>query len=622
MLSILYTDAQICEGSLGDPVVNIDFGRGGGRGPRPDIITSYRYIPFGNVNGEGDYTIAQSTIGLNRGWYEIFNHTPNDFDGYMMIVNAALDPGVFYESSNPIDLCPNTTYEFAAWIANLLIGNGIRPNVTFTILDVNGTSLGTFSTGDMPNGNPNWKQYGFQFSTTGAGRVKIRMTNNAPGGGGNDLALDDITFRACGPKITSSINNKTFTEQNLCENSTATYNFSAGVTGSSTLKYQWQINEGTDWVDIAGETGTSMNYEFRNAVSGIYKFRLAVAEPTNFNSSLCRTVSPVMTIYVNKYPIPKAISNRPCVGDDLILDVADAAGTYQWFNPQGNQISTLKSPIIKSPTFAMMGKYNVTVTSGGCAASSEVEVSLFAPPSPKVENTMPSVCEGSAVELQASGGTAYTWTPSNGLSATDIANPMASPLQTTTYTVRVSNGSCDRSVQVTVVVNKMPVAKAGEDKKIILGGSTTLSGVAAGDQVSYFWTPSTRLDDPKKLNPVASPLESTTYTLNVTSALGCVTAVDQAFVLVYEKLVIPASFSPNGDGTNDVWNIIAIDTYAKPKVSIMNRYGELIYETTDYYLKPWNGKRKNIDVPVGVYYYLINLGPDIKPLSGPVTLIR
>ncbi|MBC7566790.1 MAG: gliding motility-associated C-terminal domain-containing protein [Pedobacter sp.] len=622
MLSILYTDAQICEGSLGDPVVNIDFGRGGGRGPRPDIITSYRYIPFGSVNGEGDYTIAQSTTGLNRGWYEIFNHTPNDFDGYMMIVNAALDPGVFYESSNPIDLCPNTTYEFAAWIVNLLIGNGIRPNVTFTILDVNGTSLGTFSTGDMPNGNPNWKQYGFQFRTTGAGRVKIRMTNNAPGGGGNDLALDDITFRACGPKITSSINNKTFTEQNLCENSTATYNFSAGVTGSSTLKYQWQINEGTDWVDIAGETGTSMNYEFRNAVPSRYKFRLAVAEPANFNSPLCRTVSPVMTIYVNKYPIPKAISNRPCVGDDLILDVADAAGTYQWFNPQGNQISILKSPIIKSPTFAMMGKYKVTVTSGGCAASSEVEVSLVAPPSPKVENTMLSVCEGSAVELKASGGTAYTWTPSNGLSATDIANPMASPLQTTTYTVLVSNGSCDRSVQVTVVVNKIPVAKAGEDKKIILGGSTTLSGGAAGDQVNYFWTPATSLDDPKKLNPIASPLESTTYTLNVASALGCVTAVDQAFVLVYEKLVIPASFSPNGDGTNDVWNIIAIDTYAKPKVSIMNRYGELIYETTDYYLKPWNGKRKNVDLPVGVYYYLINLGPEIKPLSGPVTLIR
>ena len=196
VLIVLSAKAQVCEGSLGDPVVNIDFGRGGGRGPRPDIITSYRYVDVGNVNGEGDYAIVQSTIGLNGGWFDIFNHTPNDFDGYMMVVNAALDPGVFYESRTPIDLCPNTTYEFAAWIANLLRGTGNRPNITFTIVDMDGNVLKPYNTGDIANGNPNWKQYGFQFKTTSAGRVRIRMTNNAPGGGGNDLAIDDITFRA------------------------------------------------------------------------------------------------------------------------------------------------------------------------------------------------------------------------------------------------------------------------------------------------------------------------------------------------------------------------------------------------------------------------------------------
>ncbi|RZK70113.1 MAG: T9SS type B sorting domain-containing protein, partial [Pedobacter sp.] len=71
-----------------------------------------------------------------------------------------------------------------------------------------------------------------------------------------------------------------------------------------------------------------------------------------------------------------------------------------------------------------------------------------------------------------------------------------------------------------------------------------------------------------------------------------------------------------------LWNITAIDTYLKPKVSIMNRYGELIYESNDYYLHPWNGKHKNVDVPVGVYYYLIVLGPDLKPHSGSLTLLR
>ncbi|MEJ7558784.1 MAG: gliding motility-associated C-terminal domain-containing protein [Pedobacter sp.] len=623
MLMALSSNAQVCEGSLGDPVVNIDFGRGGSRGPRPNIITSYSFLATGSPFGEGQYAIAQSTTGMNGGWYDIFNHTPNDFDGHMMVVNAVPDPGVFYESADVIDLCPNTTYEFAAWIVNLLRSvNGIRPNVTFTILDMNGNAIRSYNTGDLRNGNPVWEQFGFEFRTNNAGRVKIRMTNNAPGGGGNDLAIDDITFRACGPVIASGIDNTTFREQSICEKSESTFKLSAEVTGSSTLKYQWQINTGTNWEDVPGETSTAMEYKFENATPGVYQFRLTVAEPANFASPLCRTVSPTLTINVNKYPVPRAISNLPCLGKDLILDVADADGTYIWFDPQGRKISEERSLTIKSATFAMMGKYRVTVTSGGCASTSEVDVAVLPPPLAKVENANLAVCEGSSVALKASGGTTYAWSPAAGLSATNIANPMASPLRTTTYTVRVANGSCESFTSVNVVVNKIPVANAGEDKKIVLGGSTTLNGSATGDQVSFFWLPAIGLDDPTSLTPTASPSESTNYTLNVVSSLGCVTAIDTAFVLVYEKLSIPASFSPNGDGTNDLWNITAIETYARPKVSIMNRYGELVYESVDYYLKPWDGKYKNVDVPVGVYYYLISLGLGGKPLSGSVTLIR
>jgi len=623
MFSSVLLNAQIlCEGSLGDPVVNIDFGTGGGRGPRPNIITSYRYIATGNPNGEGDYTIAQSTTGMNGGWYTIFNHTPNDFNGYMMVVNAAPDPGVFYESAQAIDLCPNTKYEFSAWIVNLLKGDGIQPNITFTILDDNGKILGDFNTDDLPNGNPNWKQFGFILPSSGAGRVKIRMSNNAKGGQGNDLAIDDIIFRACGPSISSSIENTSSTEQSICENTDATFNFSANVVGSGNLEYQWQINEGTSWVDIKEEKTTSLMYTFEKAKPGIYKFRLAAATPDNFDSPLCRTLSPTLTINVNKYPVPKAISNKPCIGDDLLLDVADAEGTYQWFNPQGQPISDLKSPVIPDAKLSMIGTYKVIVTSGGCPATAEVDVDVVYPPVPAVENAVVEVCKGSAVEIKATGGISYIWTPSRGLSSATVSNPMASPLETTTYTVRVSNGSCERTAEVKVVVNELPVANAGEDRKIILGGSTSLNGSVSGGQVSYFWLPEIGLDDPRKLNPVASPTESTTYTLNAVSGFGCVTAVDEVFVLVYEKLVVPASFSPNGDGTNDFWRITAIDTYNKPKVSIINRFGELLYESEDYYLNPWDGKFNNRDVPVGVYYYLIKLGPAIKPLSGSVTVIR
>ncbi|RZK80025.1 MAG: gliding motility-associated C-terminal domain-containing protein [Pedobacter sp.] len=627
MLFSRYTVAQICTGSLGDPVVNIDFGRGSDNfGPSLGSTTNYNFVTGRSPNGEGDYTIVKTTNGLNGGWYNsVFNHTPNDVNGYMMIVNAAYSPGIFYESTTPIDLCPNTTYEFAAWIFNLLRNaNGINPNITFLILSENDQILGSYNTGDIQNADPTWRQYGFQFSTTNASRVKIRMINNGLGGAGNDIALDDITFRACGPQISAGIGTGGDEVENICERADAAFELSANVSGSPTLVYQWQTNNGSGWIDVPGATTTTMTASFINAVPGTYNYRLTVGEPLTFGSLNCRTVSRILTINVNRYPSPTALSNGPvCIGDRIILDVDGATGTYQWTGPN-NFSSTDKSPVIPNATFSRSGTYTVTINSLGCVTTSSVNVGIIARPVATVANATLAICEGESAQLNALGGSVYTyiWSPSRGLSATDIANPIASPTETTIYTVTASNGSCNSVAQVTVTVYKNPMANAGPDKKVLLGKSIGLDGSNTGDQTTFYWTPTTGLDDPSKINPIASPIENTTYTLTVVSALGCATAIDQVFVRVFEKVVVPTSFSPNGDGVNDFWNITAIETYAKPKVSIMNRYGELVFESTSYYEKPWNGKYKNQDVPVGVYYYVINLEDDTPPLSGSVTVIR
>ncbi len=616
--------AQICNGSLGDPVINIDFGRGSANfGPGLGSSTDYRFVTLRSPNGEGDYTIVKTTNGLNGGWYNIFNHTPNDFDGYMMIINAARSPGIFYESATPIDLCPNTTYEFAAWIHNLLRIDGIRPNITFFILSTDDQVLGSYNTGDLPNMDPQWRQYGLQFTTTSSSEVKIRMINNGLGGAGNDIALDDITFRACGAQITSQIGSTGNTETNICEQSNASFNLSVNVAGNTTMKYQWQQKTGSNWVDISGETTTKYTAIFNNAQPGQYRYRLVMGPPQNFNSVSCRTNSPELTINVNKYPTPTAISNgKVCLGDPILLDVADATGTYEWRNPVGTLFSTEKSPIIPNASFGMAGTYTVKINSLGCEASSNVYVTIVNPPIPHVDKTSVEICQGTTTMLNASGGTTYNWRPTVGLSATDVPNPIANPDKTTLYTVSISNGACVRTAQVNVIVFNLPKSNAGADKVMLLGNSVVLQGTIGGDNISYFWSPELGLDNPRKLNPVASPSLSTIYTLNVISGNGCITATDQVFVRVYEKVVVPPSFSPNGDGINDLWNISAIETYEKPKVSILNRYGEVIYETSDYFQKPWNGKQNNKDVPVGVYYYIINLDSKSKPLSGSLTVIR
>jgi len=80
----------------------------------------------------------------------IVNHTPNDPNGYMMVVNASNSPGIFYQST-VTGLCPGTTYEFSAWIINILRNTGIKPRVKFTI-ENNGVIIGTFITPDILEG--------------------------------------------------------------------------------------------------------------------------------------------------------------------------------------------------------------------------------------------------------------------------------------------------------------------------------------------------------------------------------------------------------------------------------------------------------------------------------------
>ncbi len=625
VLTSVPVKSQVCTGSLGDPVINIDFGRGSaffGQGVGSNTSYNFNSSSASGNPHDGDYAIAKTTAGMNSGWYTVQNHTPNDPDGYMMVVNASETPGVFYESTVAIDLCPNTTYEFAAWIVNILRNaNGKKPNITFSILTLNDDVLQTFNTGDIDNGNPEWKQYGFLFQTTNTSAVKIRMINNGPGGSGNDLALDDITFRACGPSITTKLNSTNNSIENLCEGGSGSFSFNADVQGSTSLQYQWQFNlNNGGWNDVTNETTKNMQVTFNNALEGTYQYRFTAAEPGNFSSVNCRTVSQVLTINVNPLPVLNIVPNKlVCLGDPITLDLTSTGGTYAWTGPNGYTASE-KSPIIPNATASMSGLYKVVVTSGsGCVSSTQTNIAVIPRAQATVVSPVIEICKGSSTQLMASGGTTYRWSPSEGLSATEISSPIANPQKTTTYKVVVSNGVCESFSEVKVVVLEDPKASAGTDRKILEGQSTTLNGNVSGDHVTYSWSPSDGLDDPSKINPVASPKRDITYTLTAIS--DCNISTDEVFVRVYPTVKIRNAFSPNGDGVNDTWKLEAVDTYKNSGIKVMNRYGELVFQSAGYE-KPWDGKFKNEDLPMGVYYYIINLDPDLKPLTGSVTILR
>jgi gliding motility-associated-like protein len=88
-----------------------------------------------------------------------------------------------------------------------------------------------------------------------------------------------------------------------------------------------------------------------------------------------------------------------------------------------------------------------------------------------------------------------------------------------------------------------------------------------------------------------------------------------------QSIVIPNTFTPNGDGINDTRDIKFLNSYLNCSVEIYNRYGEIVYSSIGYG-KPRDGTYKGNTLPTGTYYYIINLKNGLKVLSGFVAIVR
>ncbi len=369
--------AQLCSGSLGDPVVNITFGAGGGNtGYTP--TSGYTYTSSTCPN-DGYYTIANNTANCFSGsWHTVQNdHTGS---GAFMLVNASYTPGDFFLATVN-DLCPNTTYEFAAWIMNVLVQrNGIKPNITFSIETPTGTVLQTYATGDLAEtAQPTWKQYGFYFSTPVNNPVIVlRMTNNAPGGIGNDLALDDITFRPCGKAVISAAiqgNNDTV---HVCDDNTNAYTFNGTVSAGYSLPvFQWQVStdSGKKWTDIIG--ANALQYRRSPAAVGVYWYRLTVTEQTGATIPSCRIASNSVVIQVHAKPQVNAGPDRIVfLGDSAVLMAAVTGEdpVYYWDPPDHLNAATLLNPLASPPASLQYTLYATSVF--GCKNENQVFVKV------------------------------------------------------------------------------------------------------------------------------------------------------------------------------------------------------------------------------------------------------
>ncbi|NRD20598.1 T9SS type B sorting domain-containing protein [Winogradskyella eckloniae] len=388
LLFFLQSHAQLCEGNLGDPLVEIDFGSGTTRGAAlGSDITAFTYSSAGELD-EGEYTIANTTSGLKgNAWHVTSDHTGNT-NGYMMVINSAViaNEGVFY-TKTVSGLCANTTYEFSAWLINIMnpsVGTDeYHPDVTFRVSDTSGNILGSYNTGDIPQtSSGSWLQYGFFFTLENDTEVVITILNSAPSAHpGNDLALDDIAFRPCGPTITNSINDELGSTITLCEGNSAQYTFQADVSsGYLDPQYQWQFSDdlGITWVDIENETTTNYNFT-ETDTPGNFQYRITVANGINIASTSCRIASEIFDITILEKP--EALTGEYeqvfCTTQQATVADLEVNSNAVWYDADTN------GNVISNETLLIDGNlyYGAQITNAGCESDERiaVEVSMIVP---------------------------------------------------------------------------------------------------------------------------------------------------------------------------------------------------------------------------------------------------
>ncbi|MDF1672158.1 MAG: gliding motility-associated C-terminal domain-containing protein [Vicingaceae bacterium] len=222
-----------------------------------------------------------------------------------------------------------------------------------------------------------------------------------------------------------------------------------------------------------------------------------------------------VTVTVGSATIDAGLDTSLCLGDSIQLNAAGGV-SYLWTPSTGLSNDTIPNPIA---TPSLTTVYTVTVTDSlGCIGSDSITIQVNTLSLITITNDT-TICDGDCVQLNASGGNSYSWTPSTGLSNDTIANPIACPLVTTTYIVSINDtNSCSGIDSVEITVNPSPTVVTNNDTSVCDGICVQLNASGAS---SYVWSPSTGLSNDTIANPIACPLVTTTYIVTGTDTNGC-----------------------------------------------------------------------------------------------------
>jgi gliding motility-associated-like protein len=316
-----------------------------------------------------------------------------------------------------------------------------------------------------------------------------------------------------------------------------------------------------------------------------------------------------------------------CPGGVATL-TASGANNYTWSPTTNLSCATCASTTAKpgvSIVYTVVG-----VDANNCRDTDQVFVAIADKKGGEVGPDI-KICRGDNIQLHASGGIAYTWTPGELLNNAQLSDPTLIADSNRKFRVVIKENECfyDTLYQQ-VTVYERPTVELGPDLAGIPGATLQLNADVT-NTTSINWTPQTLLSCYDCYRPLATLNKTITYTATVTNDSVCF-AEDNITIHVAcdgSFLFIPNTFTPNGDGNNDRFFVSGQGLNTISLFRIYNRWGQMMYEAKNIppndEMKGWDGKYKNNDLPPDVYvYYLeINCNGDEKIfLKGDISIIR
>ncbi|NNM15625.1 MAG: T9SS type B sorting domain-containing protein, partial [Bacteroidia bacterium] len=476
---------------------------------------------------EGDSTQLYASGGVTYSWEELANpgvsiSTADTLD----VIPAATTTYVLLGADS--DGCPNsdtiTITVNPAPTVNVI--NGLLsacPAATGMIYSASPSTPGSTYNWGILNGTIDLGQGTDSISVTwdSLGTAFVNVVEVTAAGCVSDTVQFDLTISLAlspvapiGDKVMCA-NTATGIVYTLLSNPNATYTWhvlNGSISGSPNLD-----SVVIDWTSTGPATGM------------VWYEELIVTTDTS-----CYGVSDTLDVTLNPAP-PVQIINAPtevCVFDSASFDIINSAGSsYNWIVNGGTQLTGDTTNAITA-NWSTDGTYDVQVIETnkfGCI-SDTMTTSIVVNPLPTASaGADRAFCTGDSVNLLATGGQTYVWSPIAGLNDPNISNPVATPLATTTYMVLVTDSNmCINADSVVVSVNALPIVSAGPDVGVCLNSSTTLN--ATGGAI-YSWSPPLGLDNINIANPNANPINTTTYIVVVTDTNNCV-AIDSVIVSV------------------------------------------------------------------------------------------